>query len=121
MSAQAEQRHDSRPLDYESSRSLARSLGERWQELCGRLLPLTTPGTGWRYSRASAPEDPEQGWKLHVSSTILTANRVLEAVGPFLHRRGVMFKAPESLAELGRINSGLYYGYSQVGKFITVY
>jgi tRNA A-37 threonylcarbamoyl transferase component Bud32 len=33
----------------------------------------------------------------------------------------VLFKAPASLGELGRINCGLFYGYSQVGKFITVY
>src|SRR3712207_2196392 len=106
MHLRAEQRHDSRTLDYESSRSLARSLGEGWQELCARLLPLSAPGASWRYSRAPAPGDPEQGWKLHVSSTILTANEVLATVGPFLHRRGVLFKAPASLGELDRINSG---------------
>jgi serine/threonine protein kinase len=32
-----------------------------------------------------------------------------------------MFKAPVSLEELSRLNSGLQYGFSQVGKFITVY
>jgi hypothetical protein len=67
------------------------------------------------------PEDPEQGWKLHVSATILTAGRVLEAAGPLLAARGVMFKAPASLSELERLNSGIFYGYSQVGKFLTVY
>ena len=34
---------------------------------------------------------------------------------------GVLFKAPSSLQELNRINCGLFYGYSQVGKFITIY
>jgi serine/threonine protein kinase len=32
-----------------------------------------------------------------------------------------MFKAPITLKELGRLNCGLQYGFSQVGKFITVY
>jgi hypothetical protein len=52
---------------------------------------------------------------------VLTATEVLEAVAPLLLSRGVLFKAPCSLRELSKINSGIYYGYSQVGKFITVY
>jgi serine/threonine protein kinase len=32
-----------------------------------------------------------------------------------------VFKAPGTLLELEKINSGVFYGYSQVGKFITVY
>ncbi|MFC4794613.1 hypothetical protein ACFPAF_21135, partial [Hymenobacter endophyticus] len=38
-----------------------------------------------------------------------------------LRERGVLFKAPQTLAELQRINMGLFYGVTQVGKFITVY
>jgi len=64
---------------------------------------------------------PEQGWKLHISATILTAVSVLKAVAPFFKERETHFKAVTSLDELARLNSGLYYGYSQVGKFITVY
>lgn len=75
----------------------------------------------WRYSRAAHPLDPEQGWKLHISATVLTANDVLEKVAPFLRKRGILFKATASLYELHKLNSGLFYGYSQVGKFITVY
>ena len=68
-----------------------------------------------------SPDDPEQGWKLHIPATVLTAGRVLRRVGPLLSDRGVLFKAPASLGELMKLNSGLHYGYSQVGKFITVY
>jgi class IV lanthipeptide synthase len=64
---------------------------------------------------------PEQGWKLHVSATILNANKILRRVAPLLWDTGTMFKAPVSLEELQRINCGLFYGFSQVGKFITVY
>jgi hypothetical protein len=97
------------------------SLHREWQVLCAHYLPLTSPGSTWRHSRGSKIDDPEQGWKLHISATILTAVPILKAVGPFLKERGIHFKAAASLDVLGRLNSGLHYGYSQVGKFITVY
>ncbi|HSE19935.1 MAG TPA: protein kinase [Pyrinomonadaceae bacterium] len=56
-----------------------------------------------------------------MSATLLTANTVLERLGPFLTDLQVLFKAPCSLEELSRINSGVYYGYSQVGKCFTIY
>ena len=31
------------------------------------------------------------------------------------------FKAPKSLVELEKLNAGVFYGFSQVGKFVTVY
>ncbi|HLL77840.1 MAG TPA: lipopolysaccharide kinase InaA family protein [Pyrinomonadaceae bacterium] len=82
---------------------------------------MRAEGSIWRYSREVSPGDPEQGWKLHVSATVLTAGRVLRRVAPLLHGRGVLFKSPASLGELDKLNSGIHYGYSQVGKFITVY
>jgi Protein kinase domain len=75
----------------------------------------------WRYSRGFLPGDPEQGWKLHVPATVLTAVDVLRAVAPLLRGRGVLYKATATLAELDKLNSGIHYGYSQVGKFITIY
>lgn len=97
------------------------TLHREWQVLCEHYLPLRSPGSTWRHSRGATIDDPEQGWKLHISATILTAVPVLKSVGPFLKQRGVHFKATASLDELARLNSGIYYGYSQVGKFITVY
>jgi hypothetical protein len=96
-------------------------LEEEWGGLCERYLPLAFAGSIWRLSRESCHSEPEQGWKLHIPATVLTAGRVLEAVGPSLARRGVLFKAPATLLELNKLNSGLHYGYSQVGKFITIY
>jgi hypothetical protein len=75
----------------------------------------------WRYSHAGDATAPVQGWKLHVSATLLSAGDVLEKVGRLLASRRVSFKAPCSLWELVKLNSGLYYGYSQVGKVFTVY
>jgi len=96
-------------------------LDERWAGLRDRFLPVAPENSIWRYSRDARPNDPEQGWKLHVSASVLTANRVMEAVGPVLHRLGILYKAPASLGELEKLNNGLRYGYSQVGKFLTVY
>ncbi|HEV2862466.1 MAG TPA: protein kinase [Pyrinomonadaceae bacterium] len=99
----------------------ARRLEERWQALCDRHLPLAPEDSVWRYHHAANPEAPTQGWKLHLSATLLNACDVLERVAPFLAARSIPYKAPRSLQELIKINSGLYYGYSQVGKIITVY
>jgi hypothetical protein len=82
---------------------------------------LTTADEKWNYSRPFMACDPEQGWKLHVSATVLTAGDTLRKVAPLLSDKATLFKAPHSLQELIRINSGVYYGYSQVGKCITVY
>ena len=106
---------------FAAAQDLAGRSKKQWGELCEHYLPVTAPNSMWRYSRRGTSADLKQGWKLHISATVLTANTVLSRVAPFLQARSVLFKAPASLAELGRINCGLFYGYSQVGKFITVY
>lgn len=95
--------------------------GGRWRFLCERYLPVKFDDSVWRYSRNSQPQEPSQGWKLHISATVLEACDLFERVAPFLHSQGVQFKAPNSLDELSKINCGLQYGYRQVGKFMTVY
>lgn len=107
--------------DLNSPRAVPESPDKKWHKLCATYLPVYSDDSIWRYSRSSKVGDLDQGWKLHVSATILSANEVLTSVAPYLKRRGVLFKAPRSLQELQKINSGLYYGYCQVGKFITVY
>lgn len=102
-------------------RRLAGSLRGRWAELCRSYLPVRPEDSIWRFSRGLLPGDPEQGWKLHVPATVLTAGEVLGAVAPLLQRRGVLYKATATLEELEMLNSGIHYGYSQVGKFLTVY
>lgn len=94
---------------------------EHWRELCVRYLPVSSENSVWSQSRRTNDRDPNQGWKLHVSATVLNAHRVLERVAPLLIGNGTLFKAPSSLVELRRINSGVEYAYSQVGKIITVY
>ena len=99
----------------------ARSHNAKWKALCDRYLPIAADGSIWRYSRLPNEHDAEQGWKLHISATILAANKTFALVAPYLKETDVLFKAPLSLEELHKLNSGLYFGYSQVGKFITVY
>lgn len=106
---------------FSAAQQLAQRCKKQWGELCEHYLPVAVPDSIWRYSRLGNAADLTQGWKLHISATVLTANAVLSRVAPVLHARSVLFKAPTSLGELGKINCGLFYGYSQVGKFITVY
>jgi len=98
-----------------------RELNLDWERLCERYLPVVIADSIWRHSRTPLPEDPEQGWKLHIPATVLSASKTLETIGPFLKREGALFKAPSSLHELSKLNSGIFYGYSQVGKFLTIY
>jgi len=91
-----------------------------WERLSEQYLPVPSDHPVWRFSRPPTPTDPEQGWKLHLSATILTACKVLRRVGPGLAARSVLYKAPRTLEELNRLNSGSY-GFSQIGKFLTVY
>ena len=107
--------------DPHSIAKLAKSLEKRWQNLCRRFLPIGGTNSIWRYNRRRQPHDPEQGWKLHVSATILNAADLLEIVAPFLESEQAFYKAPKSLRELKKLNSGIYYDYSQIGKFITIY
>jgi len=94
---------------------------QQWANLCSKYLPIEMANSEWKYSRPYSRDDLSQGWKLHIAATILSANKVLETVAPVLRRRDVLFKAPTSLEQLHKLNSGVHYGYCQVGKFITVY
>src|SRR5207253_6517940 len=92
-----------------------------WDELCAEYLPFTDGDSIWRYSRTSGEGDLDQGWKLHVSATILNAPQILGRIAPLLIDCGVQFKAARSLDDVVNLNSGLHDAYSQVGKIITIY
>jgi tRNA A-37 threonylcarbamoyl transferase component Bud32 len=74
----------------------------------------------WCYSRRLRPDDPTQGWKLHVSATVISAPKVFAQVYPILRRQDVLFKVPRRLDLLMFLNSGLPH-FSQIGKFLTIY
>ncbi len=98
-----------------------RILEARWQKLCDKYLPRAPEDSIWRYSAVNKRRIRSAGWKLHVSATILNAPSVLKRIAPVLAARGASFKAPRSLLEIGKLNSGLNYRYSQIGKVVTVY
>ncbi len=60
------------------------------------------------------------GWKLHVSAGLCSAVPVLEKVVPVLLWEKLSFKVAASMQMLTSLNRG-EYGYSQIGKFITIY
>jgi hypothetical protein len=114
------------PTDSRTRRAQAREtqeqLSARWEQLVREFLPVTgDPPSLWRYSREGRPDDAPQGFKLHVSATVLNAVEVFTAVAPWLRESGTLFKSVRSLHDLSVLNSGLRYGFSQVGKFMTVY
>lgn len=74
----------------------------------------------WRYSRTFEISDPDQGWKIHLSATVLSALEVFARAWPICRKSGVLFKVPARLEILAALNSGLGE-FSQIGKFITVY
>jgi len=93
----------------------------RWDDLCTIYLPLLVEGSIWRYRQPADVNEPDCGWKLHVSATVLNAHSILKRVAPILVGQRVQFKAARSLAEIYKLNSGLYYNYTQIGKVITIY
>lgn len=88
-----------------------------WHALI-RNLPLSD--SRWRYSRRARRHDPAQGWKLHVSATILSAGEIFSRAERILRRTDALFKVPCRLELLKSLNSGLA-DFSQIGKFLTVY
>ena len=99
----------------------ARALEARWQKLCRQYLPRAPHDSIWRYHSARRPHTSAAGWKLHVSATILNAPALFKRIAPLLVAEDVWFKAPRSLAEVLKLNSGLIYNYSQIGKILTIY
>lgn len=104
-----------------NNKAEAVNLIRRWQKLCDDYLPVSFDDSFWRFSRKTMADEPLQGWKLHISATILEACDLFEQIAPFLISQNVQFKAPKSLEELNKLNSGIFYGYYQIGKFMTVY
>jgi class IV lanthipeptide synthase len=89
----------------------------RW---LARIKHLPVSDGNWAYSRPVRGDDPEQGWKLHVSATILSAAEVFARAKPILRRYDGLFKVPCRLELLRSLNSGLA-DFSQIGKFLTIY
>ncbi len=80
-----------------------------------------TEDTPWiSFSNELMDDYPKQGFKLHISATIINSGNIFDAVFPFLIQKKVPFKLVKSNKELYSMNTN-NFGYSQVGKFFTVY
>lgn len=100
--------------------SIVESAGRRSRLWLARIKHLRLSDGNWSYSRPHRIDDPRQGWKLHVSATILSATEVFTRAEPILRKHDVLFKVPSHLEFLKSLNSGLA-DFSQIGKFLTAY
>lgn len=91
----------------------------RWLEAAETYLPIVS--SPWRFNKMVRDDLPRQGWKLHVSATLLNATNTLSIVAECLRGENVYYKAPMTLGELARLNTGILYDYHQIGKFLTIY
>jgi len=64
---------------------------------------------------------PEQGWKLHVSASLWSAEAVLGRALPALLAEPVCLKVTATPTILAGLNDGTSGSLSQIGKFITIY
>lgn len=86
--------------------------------LARRHLTPITKGI-WSYNGPPERDYPTQGWKLHISATILNATTVIRRVRRVLRDADVVFKCATNLDALLQINTG--FEYTQTGKFMTIY
>lgn len=94
---------------------LAASILEAWS-----VKDYSVGELAWRmYSVNGAPQ-PDQGWKVHVSTGAAQAVEFLNCVIPVLADLKASFKLPQGIAGVVFLNSG-DGGATQVGKILTVY
>src|SRR5437763_5600875 len=100
---------DDRPLDEDPVR-----------RLLDRRVPWIIHGETFSQQSFGTGPWPDQGWKLHLSATPLSAIDVLDGALDVLLADGARFKVVNTVALLATFNEASF-GVSQIGKFITVY
>lgn len=63
---------------------------------------------------------PVQGFKLHISATVNNATDILHSIIAYLTENKIAFKVIKNMDTLKKLNNG-QFGFSQIGKFITIY
>lgn len=106
-----------KPASVSRAGKVSRSLRQQWRKQVKRL-PIQS--SAWCYSRRPHRGDPIQGWKIHVSATLLSATEVYSRARPILAAYDALFKVPARLEVLAQLNAGSAH-FSQVGKFLTIY
>ena len=80
----------------------------------------TLASSPWTYHEPAGVILPEQGWKIHISTTALVASQALTLVSDVCIEHGVAFKHLTSFGELHTANAK-YADRGSAGKFITIY
>ncbi|WP_369199837.1 lanthionine synthetase LanC family protein [Streptomyces sp. PU-14G] len=81
---------------------------------------LVTGATWTRVTPRPAPELPDHGWKLHISSRVAGLPRLAEVLFPYLLAEACRFKTVATDRVLRRLNAA-EVGSGAVGKAVTVY
>ncbi len=81
---------------------------------------IRTTDDHWSYMAPTPYDLPNQGWKLHVSSTLSNAQQVLSIVSSYCFRNGIPFKFTTTSRKLLLKNSKSG-NRTACGKFITIY
>jgi tRNA A-37 threonylcarbamoyl transferase component Bud32 len=92
-----------------------------YNALVQRYLPVGDSSSTWRSSERRSAQLQHQGWKIHVSATVLSASEALRRTADVLGRRPIDWKGAASLGIVAQLNSGIVHGYSQIGKIFTIY
>jgi tRNA A-37 threonylcarbamoyl transferase component Bud32 len=74
----------------------------------------------WISLKPTGARGPEQGWKIHVSATPKTADRICSAVWDYCVPRGIRFKHLRNRSVLVALNAK-YAPRSASGKMVTIY
>lgn len=100
---------------------LPRRQSVEWNRRVDAEFPHGAVQSIWAFSRSPPATLPRQGWKIHVSCTVLNCNSVLEAVARTIGPDKIYAKTARRLRDIGKLNAGIFFGYSQVGKIFTIY
>ncbi len=113
------------PVEPEGTDPLVRAILEMnvsaaMPERDWQVKQSSDPSRRWIFFHCTSSTRPRQGWKLHVSANVSSAETVIRRVLPILLTEANDFKVAASLSSLAFFNQGLG-GSSQVGKFMTIY
>jgi len=85
-----------------------------------RVVEFRDGAVCWTLFACGRRPMPDQGWKIHIASSIRDAPRLFADVVPALVASGCTFKMPASIDDAVTINSGRA-GRTLIGKIVTVY
>jgi len=95
------------------------SLGEVLAELLGCEWEITVDST-WAHATPMGRSIPVQGWKLHVSATVVSAEEMIRACAPVLMAAGCAFKVAQDLDVVRQLTDP-HIPRQTGGKILTAY